>query len=74
MTVSLTCKRTPVDGQFGWGGTRLKRYQAAPKVGSGGTENTVECKGKSRPDWISLVRNPEAKAGPNELIVLVDGA
>jgi hypothetical protein len=38
VTVSLTCKRTPVDGQFGWGGTRLKRYQARPKVGSGGTE------------------------------------
>jgi hypothetical protein len=38
MTVFLTRKRTPVDGQFGWGGTRLKRYQARPKVGSGGTE------------------------------------
>ena len=38
VTVFLTRKRTPVDGQFGWGGTRLKRYQARPKVGSGGTE------------------------------------
>ena len=40
MTVFLTpiVWRTPVDGQFGWGGTRLKRYQARPKVGSGGTE------------------------------------
>ena len=38
VTVFLTRKRTPVDGQFGWGGTRLKRYQARPKVGAGGTE------------------------------------
>ena len=39
MTVFLTVFiRTPVDGQFGWGGTGLKRYQARPKVNSGGTE------------------------------------
>ena len=29
---------TSVDGQFGWGGTGLKWYQARPKVISGGTE------------------------------------
>jgi hypothetical protein len=29
---------TTVGGQFGWGGTPLKRYQGRPKVGSGGTE------------------------------------
>ena len=29
---------TTVDGQFGWGGTPLKRYQGRPKVGSDGTE------------------------------------
>ena len=29
---------TTVGGQFGWGGTPLKRYQGGPKVGSDGTE------------------------------------
>ena len=29
---------TPAGGQFGWGGTPLKRYRGGPKVGSGGTE------------------------------------
>ena len=29
---------TTVGGQFGWGGTPLKRYRGGPKVGSGGTE------------------------------------
>ena len=29
---------TTVGGQFGWGGTPLKRYQGRPKVGSDGTE------------------------------------
>lgn len=41
-TVFLTWEffflRTPIDGQFGWGGTGLKWYQARPKVDSGGTE------------------------------------
>lgn len=39
-TVFLTGLRagTTVGGQFGWGGTPLKRYQGRPKVGSGGTE------------------------------------
>ena len=30
--------RTPIGGQFGWGGTLLKRYQQGPKVGSGRSE------------------------------------
>ena len=41
MTVFLTSRflwGTSVDGQFGWGGTGLKVYQARPKVNSGGTE------------------------------------
>ena len=41
MTVFLTSVffwGTSVDGQFGWGGTGLKWYQARPKVNSGGTE------------------------------------
>ncbi len=29
---------TTAGGQFGWGGTPLKRYQGRPKVGSGGSE------------------------------------
>ena len=29
---------TTAGGQFGWGGTPLKRYQGRPKVGSDGTE------------------------------------
>ena len=29
---------TRVDGQFGWGGTPLKRYRGRPKVGSLGSE------------------------------------
>lgn len=33
---------TPIDGQFGWGGTGLKLYQARPMVNSGGTE--IHCR------------------------------
>ncbi len=29
---------TTVGGQFGWGGTPLKKYRGGPKIGSGGTE------------------------------------
>lgn len=29
---------TSAGGQFGWGGTLLKRYQQRPKVGSDGSE------------------------------------
>ena len=29
---------TTVGGQFGWGGTQLKRYQLGPKVDSAGLE------------------------------------
>ena len=29
---------TTAGGQFGWGGTPLKRYRGGPKVGSSGTE------------------------------------
>jgi len=29
---------TPIGGQFGWGGTPLKRYQGCPKVDSSGSE------------------------------------
>ena len=40
--MSLTGARkgaeTTAGGQFGWGGTPLKRYQGGPKIGSGGTE------------------------------------
>ena len=32
------CAGTTAGGQFGWGGTPLKRYQGGPKIGSGGTE------------------------------------
>ncbi len=42
VTMSLTDARlrvgTTVDGQFGWGGTPLKRYRGGPKIGSGGSE------------------------------------
>ena len=40
-TMSLTVRfgaETTVGGQFGWGGTPLKKYQGRPKVGSDGTE------------------------------------
>ena len=33
---------TAVGGQFGWGGTPLKRYQWRPKVGSIGSE--IRCR------------------------------
>ncbi len=33
--------RTPAGGQFGWGGTLLKRYREGPKVGSSGSETNV---------------------------------
>ena len=29
---------TTIGGQFGWGGTPLKKYRGGPKVSSGGTE------------------------------------
>ena len=41
MTASLTrasSSGTTADGQFGWGGTPLKRYRGGPKVSSDGTE------------------------------------
>ncbi|HII85704.1 TPA: hypothetical protein HA273_03850 [Candidatus Bathyarchaeota archaeon] len=37
---------TTVGGQFGWGGTPLKRYQGRPKVGSGGTETRRRVQGQ----------------------------
>ena len=37
---------TTVGGQFGWGGTPLKRYQGRPKVGSGGTETLRRVQGQ----------------------------
>jgi hypothetical protein len=48
-TVLLTdasCVGTTVGGQFGWGGTPLKRYQGRPKVGSGGTETLRRVQGQ----------------------------
>ena len=47
-TVFLTALRcgTTVGGQFGWGGTPLKRYQGRPKVGSGGTETLRRVQGQ----------------------------
>ena len=48
-TVFLTgalCAGTTVGGQFGWGGTPLKRYQGRPKVGSGGTETRRRVQGQ----------------------------
>ena len=30
--------RTSIGGQFGWGGTLLKKYQECPKVGSDESE------------------------------------
>src|SRR5713226_1004698 len=39
--------RTTAGGQFGWGGTPLKRYRGGPKVGSSGSEtdeqSTLNC-------------------------------
>jgi hypothetical protein len=32
------CVGTTIGGQFGWGGTPLKKYRGGPKVSSGGTE------------------------------------
>ena len=37
---------TTAGGQFGWGGTPLKRYQGGPKVGSGGTETRRRVQGQ----------------------------
>ena len=37
---------TTVGGQFGWGGTPLKRYHGRPKVGSGGTETRRRVQGQ----------------------------
>src|SRR5579883_3114983 len=36
--VANPVRGTPAGGQFGWGGTPLKRYRGGPKVGSGGSE------------------------------------
>ena len=35
-------RRTLIGGQFGWGGTLLKRYQQGPMVGS--TRSEIECR------------------------------
>ena len=37
---------TTVGGQFGWGGTPLKKYRGGPKVGSGGTETLRRVQGQ----------------------------
>ena len=37
---------TTVGGQFGWGGTPLKKYRGGPKVGSGGTETRRRVQGQ----------------------------
>jgi hypothetical protein len=37
---------TTAGGQFGWGGTPLKRYQGGPKVGLGGTETRRQVQGQ----------------------------
>ena len=38
-TILLTrLSGTTIGGQFGWGGTQLKRYQLGPKVDSAGIE------------------------------------
>src|SRR5208337_5360722 len=36
--VANLVRGTPAGGQFGWGGTPLKKYRGGPKVGSGGSE------------------------------------
>ena len=45
-TASLTRKRTPVGGQFGWGATPSKRYQGRPKVASGRSEISRRVQGQ----------------------------
>lgn len=35
-------RETAIGGQFGWGGTLLKRYQQGPKVSSTGSE--IRCR------------------------------
>ena len=37
---------TTAGGQFGWGGTPLKKYQGGPKIGSGGTETRRRVQGQ----------------------------
>ena len=37
---------TTAGGQFGWGGTPLKKYQGSPKLGSTGTE--TRCRGQGQ--------------------------
>ncbi len=39
--------RTPAGGQFGWGGTPLKRYRGGPKVGSSGSEKDAPSKNRT---------------------------
>jgi len=40
--VANFARRTSIVGQFGWGGTLLKRYQQCPMVGS--TRSEIECR------------------------------
>jgi len=37
---------TTAGGQFGWGGTPLKKYRGGPKVSSGGTETRRRVQGQ----------------------------
>ncbi len=40
--VANSAMRTAIGGQFGWGGTLLKRYQQGPMVGSSGS--AIRCR------------------------------
>ena len=60
--VANFARKTAIAGQFGWGGTLLKRFwvlknaqlyiNSAQRLAQLGQKSSVECKGKSQPDWI----------------------
>ena len=66
--------RTPSDGQFGWGGTRPKKYRLGPKVSSSGSE--IRCRVQEQK--LALLDSYQdgfqlRKYGLANLHVLIDG-
>ena len=71
---SLALAKTPICGQFGWGGTLLKVYQQGPKVNS--TRSEIGCGVQEQKlAWLKFyqMKFQTRKCGLANLYVLIDG-
>ena len=60
-------RKTPIAWQFGWGGTRSKRYRACPKITSSGSEIRSRVQEQIGGLTVSsITRDADAKAGSSE--------